>query len=132
MPAKKPARKKSAKPSMRELASSKSSKPKRSLRPGSSKFGKFLKRRSDTKAKNKRRLIKLPDNRLGRIIDKTVLALPRYLKGAWGEIRLTTWPNRKETIRLTFAVFIFSSVFAVFVAVLDFVLDKIFKHLVIK
>lgn len=129
MPAKKPSKKKSAKPSMRELRNSKSSKSKRNLRPRVSVFGKIFKRKSDKKS---RKYLRLPDNRFGRVIDKTVLILPRYFKGAWEEIRLTTWPNRKETIRLTFAVFIFSSVFAVFVATLDFVLDKIFKHLIIK
>lgn len=130
MPAKQPAKKKSTKPSMRELVNSKGSKSKRSFRPKSSIFGGIFKKSTD--AKKKRRYIRLPDNRFGRVIDKTVLILPRYFKGAWEEIRLTTWPNRKETMRLTFAVFIFSSVFAVFVATLDFVLDKIFKHLIIK
>ncbi|HEX5456730.1 MAG TPA: preprotein translocase subunit SecE [Candidatus Saccharimonadales bacterium] len=130
MPAKKPAKKKSTKPSMREIVNSRNSKPKRSFRPSGSRLGKIFRRGSE--AKKRRKFARLPDNRFGRVIDKTALILPRYLKGAWEEIRLTTWPNRKETIRLTFAVFIFSSVFAVFVAALDFILDKIFKHLIIK
>ncbi len=130
-PKKKPASKKSTKPTMRELAKSSSSPKKRTLKEKSSSSLRPLKRLR-RKSDKKRKLPKLPDNRLGRILDKILFALPRYFKNSWKEIRLTTWPGRRETIRLTFAVFIFSTVFAVFVAVLDFGLDKLFKHLVTK
>lgn len=130
-PAKKTSKNASSKPTMRELGSTGDAKKRRSLKSRSSFVGKPFKKlkRSDKKS---RKLIKLPDNKLGRILDAILFSLPRYFKGAWGEIKLTTWPSRKETIRLTFAVFIFSSVFAAFVAILDFALDKVFKHLITK
>ena len=128
-PADKTSKKASKKPTMRELGSSSNAKKKRSLKTGGlSKSFKKLKRSE----KKNRKFIKLPDNKFGRALDAIIFSFPRYLRGAWGEIRQTTWPNRKETIRLTFAVFIFSTTFAVFVAVLDFALDKVFKSLITK
>ena len=128
MPQKKqPTKKTSSKPTMRELAAAKSSGKKRRLRGRS-----ILPTRKSKDKSKKRRFIKLPNNRLGRVLDRVLFALPRYLRGAWGEIRQTTWPNRKETIRLTFAVFVFAAVFSLFVSLLDFGLDKLFKHLISK
>ena len=75
--------------------------------------------------------IRLPDNKLGRLLGKRVKIAPRFLREAWQEIRLVTWPNRKDTLRLTMAVFIFSVVFAAIVGVLDYVLDKIFREVII-
>lgn len=130
-PVKKTSKNASSKPTMRELGSSGGAKRRRSLKSRSSFIGKPFKRLKRSNKKD-RKIVQLPDNRLGRILDSILFSLPRYIKGAWGEIRQTTWPSRKETIRLTFAVFIFSSIFAAFVAILDFALDKIFKHLITK
>lgn len=100
---------KSKQPSMRDLATAKPT----------------------TKRKRRQRTRSLrasgPFKRMTALLGKLV---PKYFHGAWQEIRLTTWPGRRETIRLTIAVFIFSAVFAVIVAALDFVLDKIFKTLI--
>lgn len=121
----------SKKPTMRELVKTGAAKRKRGLKSRGSFIGRPLKKLSRKQGKS-RKLIELPNNKFGRALDAILFTLPRYLRGAWGEIRQTTWPNRKETIRLTFAVFVFSTAFAVFVAVLDFALDKIFKHLITK
>lgn len=65
---------------------------------------------------------------LGRILSKIV---PGFLKGAFNEIRQTTWPTRKETLTLTWAVFVFAVVFSIIVAGLDFVLGKIFRAIIL-
>jgi preprotein translocase SecE subunit len=65
---------------------------------------------------------------LGKILSKIV---PGFLKGAFHEIRQTTWPTRSETIRLTWAVFVFAVIFSIIVAGLDFVLDKIFRAIIL-
>lgn len=75
--------------------------------------------------------IPLPDNRAGRVLGKRVRLVPRFVREAWREIRLVHWPNRRETIRLTIAVFVFSLVFAVIVGLIDFVLDKVFREVII-
>lgn len=57
--------------------------------------------------------------------------IPGFLSGAFSEIRQTSWPNRNETIRLTWAVFVFAIVFSIIVAAFDFVLDKIFRSIIL-
>jgi len=57
---------------------------------------------------------------------------PRYFKNAWAELRLVTWPSRRESWRLTGAVFIFAIVFGLLIAGVDKVLDEIFKKTVLK
>lgn len=74
----------------------------------------------------------LPNNKVGRFLGKRGKIVPKYFRDAWKEIRQVTWPTRSETLRLTLAVFIFSVIFAVFVGLLDYGLDKLFRHLIIK
>ncbi|MBI2411109.1 MAG: preprotein translocase subunit SecE [Candidatus Kerfeldbacteria bacterium] len=47
-----------------------------------------------------------------------------YFKGAYAEMRKVTWPSREETWRKAWTVIGFSAVFAVFLGVLDFILNK--------
>lgn len=58
--------------------------------------------------------------------------VPGFIKGAWREIRLVTWPDARQTMRLTMAVFIFSVVFAAIVGVLDYVIGEIFREVIIR
>ncbi len=48
-----------------------------------------------------------------------------YFKGAWAELQLVRWPNRRATWSLTGAVLLFS----VFFVVLILLLDALFKYL---
>lgn len=120
------------KPTMRELskAEAKPSKKKRILKAksGASSSAKkhFLKLGREYHP------IKMPDNKVGRFLGKKRSIIPKYFKEAWAEVKLATWPGRKETIRLSVAVFIFSVIFGLFVAVLDFGLDKLFKEIILK
>lgn len=61
-----------------------------------------------------------------------LVIVPRYLRNAWKELRLVTWPNRLETFRLTGAVIIFSAVFGILIAITDYGLDKLFKKVILK
>jgi preprotein translocase SecE subunit len=58
--------------------------------------------------------------------------IPSYFINSWRELRLVHWPNRRETWRLTLAVFIFAIVFGALVAGVDKALDEMFKKLVLK
>ena len=58
--------------------------------------------------------------------------VPRYFINAWRELRQVTWPNRRETWRLTLAVFVFAVVFGALVAVVDLGLDQLFKRFVLR
>lgn len=120
---------KGKKPSMRDLAGDKSAGKKRRIRASGTKTAAPLKKIRGFASKEYHP-IKLPDNKAGRLLNKRGRIIPKYFRESWHEIRLTTWPGRKETLRLTIAVFIFSAVFAVIVAALDFVLGKLFKNLI--
>jgi preprotein translocase SecE subunit len=58
--------------------------------------------------------------------------VPKYFVNSWREVRQVSWPNRRETWRLTAAVFVFATVFGAMVAVVDKGLDALFKHVILK
>jgi len=71
----------------------------------------------------------MPDNRPGRFLNKRRSLIPRYFRDAWAELRLVVWPGRRETWKLTVAVFIFAIALALLVAVTDYGLDKLFRRI---
>lgn len=75
--------------------------------------------------------VKLPDNKTGKFMTKSRRITPRYFRDAWGELKLVTWPNRKETTKLTVAVIVFAVAFGTLIAVVDYGLDKVFKALLL-
>ncbi len=56
----------------------------------------------------------------------------RYLRDSWKELSSVTWPTFRESVRLTTAVIIFSIVFGIFVTIIDYGLDKVFKQFLLK
>lgn len=56
----------------------------------------------------------------------------RFIRSSWRELKLVTWPTRREGRRLTTAVVLFSVVFGALIAVVDYGLDKLFKQLLLK
>ncbi len=58
--------------------------------------------------------------------------VPTYFINSWREVRQVTWPTRRETWRLTLAVFIFAVVFGSMVAGVDKSLDLLFKKVILK
>lgn len=75
--------------------------------------------------------IKLPDNKLGNFLTKTRRFTPRYFRDAWAELKQVTWPNNRETINLTLAVFAFAILLSALIGVVDYGLDKAFKALLL-
>ena len=55
-----------------------------------------------------------------------------YLRGSWQELKLVTWPTKRDGRRLTTAVIIFSVIFGALIAVVDYGLDKLFKQVLLK
>lgn len=70
-----------------------------------------------------------PMRAIGRVLSKVLLI--NYFASSWRELKQVTWPNRKETFKLTVAVFIFALVFGLAVAVVDYGLDKIFRRILL-
>ena len=62
---------------------------------------------------------------IGRII------VPTYIRGSFAEIKLVSWPSRRETRRLTLAVIGFAVVFGVVVASLDYGFGRLFKIIIL-
>lgn len=58
--------------------------------------------------------------------------LPPYIRNSWRELKQVTWTNRRQTWQLVNAVIIFSVVFGIIVAVVDFGLNKVFKEFIVK
>ena len=54
-----------------------------------------------------------------------------YLKGARRELKKVTWTSRREAIKLTFAVIVFTLVFVIFTAIIDYGLDKAFEKIIL-
>lgn len=52
---------------------------------------------------------------------------PKYFKDSFQELKLVTWPNRRETWRLMIAVFLFATAFGLVISAVDYGLDKLFK-----
>ena len=56
---------------------------------------------------------------------------PTYFRNSWKELKQVTWPARRETLQLVLAVIIFSSIFGILIAIVDYGLNKLFKQLII-
>ena len=55
-----------------------------------------------------------------------------FVRGSWRELKQVTWPTKRDGVRLTTAVIMFSTVFALILAGVDYGLDKVFKQLLLK
>lgn len=62
---------------------------------------------------------------------KPFRAIGGYFKGAWVELRLVRWPNRRATWSLTLAVILFSVFFALIILGLDALFSYIFKRILL-
>jgi preprotein translocase subunit SecE len=71
-----------------------------------------------------------PFRKVGRIIG--LVLVPRYFRNSWKELRKVKWPTRKETAKLTLAVFTFAIVLAMIVTVTDYGLDKLLRKVILK
>lgn len=73
----------------------------------------------------------LPDNKIGAFLNKRRRLVPKFLRGAWAEIRQVTWPTRRETIKFTFAVVMFAFFLGALITITDFGLEKLFKEVLL-
>lgn len=58
------------------------------------------------------------------------VALGRYLRDSWRELRQVRWPNRKATWKMVLAVFIYTLLFVGFLTLLDVLFDLLFNKLI--
>lgn len=113
--------------SMRESAAKsreKASKPKR-VRKAASAASKPLSKTAEVATKQRH---VLPKSGSDSFWHRERSLSPKWLSNAWAELRQVTWPSRKETWRLVLAVFIFSALLSLFIALLDNALETIFRN----
>ena len=58
--------------------------------------------------------------------------ISKYFRESWIELQKVTWPNRKQAVKLTAAVIVFSVVFAAFIALLDTLFSNMLQKLILK
>ena len=75
--------------------------------------------------------IKLPDSKLGRFLTRSRRFIPRYFRNSWEEVKQVNWPNRRNTFKLTLAVFVFVILFGTIITLADFGLDKLFRRILL-
>lgn len=61
------------------------------------------------------------------ILARPFVALGRYLRDSWRELRMVRWPNRKATWKMTLAVLVYCAIFIVFIVLLDLFFTFIFN-----
>jgi preprotein translocase SecE subunit len=66
---------------------------------------------------------------IGRML--AIILLLRFFRDAWKEVRQVEWPDMRTTFRLAIAVFVFSILFGILIAITDFGLDKVFRKVFI-
>ena len=76
--------------------------------------------------------IKLPNTKTGQLLTKKRSATPSYFVNSLRELKLVTWPTRRQAISLSMAVVVFSVAIAGFVQLLDYGLGKLFKEVILK
>ena len=55
------------------------------------------------------------------------VAMGRYFKGAWAELRQVRWPDRKSTWGMTGALIAFTAFFVIVILFLDYAFSQLFK-----
>ncbi|MBR3257000.1 preprotein translocase subunit SecE [Candidatus Saccharibacteria bacterium] len=68
-------------------------------------------------------------NRKTFILFRPFIALGRYIKNSWLELRQVRWPNRKATWKMVLAIFVYTILFTGFLVLLDILFDFIFSKL---
>lgn len=66
------------------------------------------------------------------LLFRPFVALGRYLRDSWRELRQVRWPNRKATWKMVLAVLVYVALFMIFLTLIDVFFTFIFDLLVSK
>lgn len=55
--------------------------------------------------------------------------VPKYVRESWQELKKVSWPSRKDSWKLTFAVIVFTALFTLITALADYGLDRTVERL---
>lgn len=97
-------------------------------------MGKISKAGSQVKTFLGRITAPLRKTKVWKFLRKTILRSPfgGYFVASWGELRKVTWPSRRTSLKLTLVVLVFSVVFSLFTASLDYGFEKLAQQIFLK
>jgi len=61
------------------------------------------------------------------LLARPFVAIGRYFRDSWRELRQVRWPSRKAAWKLTFAVLVYCAVLMAFILVIDLIFTLIFE-----
>ncbi len=61
------------------------------------------------------------------VAEKSLGSIKNYFKGAWQELRLVRWPDRRSTWGMTGALIVFTTAFLIVILLLDYGFSWLFK-----
>lgn len=64
------------------------------------------------------------------VLFRPFVALGRYLRDSWREIRQVRWPNRKATWKMVLAVFAYTALFVAIISLLDLFFTWLFSLII--
>lgn len=64
------------------------------------------------------------------ILFRPFVALGRYLRDSWREIRQVRWPNRKATWKMVLAVLVYTALFVAIISLLDMFFTWLFSLII--
>ena len=76
--------------------------------------------------------IKVPNNKVGeQLTKKRRVFFAKYVSESFVELKKVTWPSRREAIKLTIAVIIFTSVFTILLSIADFGIGNLVERVLL-
>ena len=85
----------------------------------------------NTTKKTEAKLAKVDDGRKPikevKLVARPFVALGRYIRDSWQELRLVRWPDRKATWKMTLAVLVYCAIMMIFVLLLDTLFTYLFN-----
>ena len=75
--------------------------------------------------------IKAPDNKAGKVLNKEVRFVPKFVRESWVELKQVSWPSKGEAVQKTAAVFGFAIFFIILVQFLDEIFSRLVKEILI-
>ena len=61
------------------------------------------------------------------VLFRPFVAIGRYLKDSWHELRQVRWPNRKTTWKMVLAVLAYTALFVIIISLLDLFFSWLFN-----
>lgn len=72
-----------------------------------------------------------PKSKTGKALSKNRSLVPAYFVQSWHELRKVTWPGRKESWQLVFAVVVFTMLFMIITVIADLAFSELLERVIL-